>query len=92
MKLTLALFAALTAASAAQAQTAPLVYQSTRIEYADLNLDSHAGKVALERRIKSAIRKVCPAEAINDNRMVDYASQQRCKDGVRAQVARQLPR
>lgn len=84
MKLTIALIAAVAAATTAQAQTAT-------IRHADLDLDSQAGRIELEHRIETALRQVCPTETYTGSRIARSGEQQRCEADVRAQVAERLP-
>jgi UrcA family protein len=71
---------------------APAFAQAAAVRYADLDLSSAAGQAELERRIESATRQVCKAEASTGTRIVDQDERERCRDEVRAQIAARLPR
>lgn len=87
MKWTIAILAALSAATAAQAQEATAL-----VKYADLDLASPAGQAELERRIDIATRKVCRAQMRTGSNIPDYAERDRCLTDVRQQVSQQLAR
>ncbi|WOE75304.1 UrcA family protein [Alterisphingorhabdus coralli] len=66
------------AAQAGQHYDNNRVYRSTTVSYGDLNLNSEAGQQTLERRVKSAARKVCgPRPRLNLSERMDYG---RCMD------------
>jgi UrcA family protein len=70
---------ALLGAGAVQAGTA-------EVRYADLNLSSAAGQAELDRRIESAARRACAADAPTATRIQNREDENRCKAQVRAQV------
>lgn len=87
MKWTIAIIAALTAASAATAQE-----PTAQIRFADLDLASPAGQAELERRIDGATRKVCRSQTRLGSRIPDNFERARCLAEVRQQVNDQLAR
>lgn len=58
------------------------------VGFADLDLRSTAGRATLEKRLRSAIRRVCP-----DNPRLseeDAGSQRQCRNGARTDAARRM--
>jgi UrcA family protein len=79
-----ALFALVGGAASAQPETPP----TASVRYADLDLSSAVGRHILERRIGSAISRVCPYEPIHD---LDLLLRSReCRDHAWAEARRQL--
>lgn len=84
----------LMAASAAMAvafTAVPASADTVKINYADLNLSTPAGRDVLERRIHSAARKLCGYRALRTGTRIVTADMQRClakaKDGAKQQMA-----
>jgi UrcA family protein len=89
--ITAAAFAALVP-TIAIAEEAP---RQVQISIADLNLSSEAGKAQLNRRIETAVRKVCEAAQPNDIRSSMAAksctetARANARNAVQVQIARQ---
>jgi UrcA family protein len=79
-----ALFALAGGAACAQPETPP----TATVRYADLDLSSAAGRHTLERRIDSAISRVCPDEPTHDLDLLLRARE--CRDHAWAEARRQL--
>lgn len=77
-------FALTGSAGLAQAQTDEI--PSTEVRIADLDLSSPAGRATLDRRVKTAARRVCEF----DTSVGQRAALERCKSDVRQQVAAAL--
>lgn len=75
---------ALLGASAAHAETAG-DRSTAKVRYGDLKLDSRAGRAELDRRVQSAIRKVCRTEARATSR-AEIDELRSCAASVRGQV------
>lgn len=82
--LTAALGSAAQAAPSADEQTAPAV----SISYADLNLSTEAGRIALQDRIDGAVNRVCPAE--NSRQLERRQHEESCRQQAQISAERQL--
>lgn len=73
--------ASIAAALAAPAATAPLETATVPVSYADLDLASPDGAVALKRRIKAAADAICGRPDARDPKLVQLAAKCR-KDAI----------
>lgn len=83
----LTVFAMLTPVAAAAENSAANV-RTVSVRFADLDLGSTAGRATLEKRLRSAVRRVCP-----DNPKLseeDAGSQRQCRSGARIEAARRM--
>ncbi len=95
MKLATAIIAIAVLASAAQpaiAQTAPdQTARTVRVAYADLNLQSAQGQEVLQKRIRTALRMVCPRPDLPAS-LREIKTHRECiavaKEGTEVQLAR----
>jgi UrcA family protein len=62
----------------ASAQAAAFEPATVRVVYADLNLETRAGRLALERRVRAAARRVCGSVNVRDLRATADAN--RCME------------
>jgi UrcA family protein len=64
--------------------------RSVAVQYADLDLESSAGMVALESRIQAAVQKICGKAQVRN--VHDGADQERCMRETQSRVSLELAR
>jgi UrcA family protein len=88
MTRTIALFAALAAATATFPAYAQAAGQSTEVRYADLNLASSTGAQALKDRVARAAKRVCTSDG--EKSLSGAAEARRCADIALAKAMPQV--
>lgn len=68
----------------------PVTAQDMRVEYADLDLSSKAGRKALDQRIDAAARKFCNYDSIVTGSRVKSSGATQCYREAKAEAKKQL--
>lgn len=79
--------AAVLFSSAAVAETRDRPFPSTAVSYADLDLNTRAGRARLDRRLDEAVRTVCGSFGLYTTR--EAHRQQQCRSEARARLEAQ---
>jgi UrcA family protein len=82
--------AAAVALSALSATSVSAVERQRKVEYADLDLSTHAGQTLLKKRIKSAVISVCAQPGAKS--AADRRDQKRCETRARTSAMRDTAR
>jgi UrcA family protein len=87
MKKTTLILVAAAALAAPAAAADPLNYRADarHVQYSDLNLESDAGRAALERRLARAVRSICAVPPELDSRAIADA-EARCEAETAASI------
>lgn len=68
----------------------PASAKDAEVSYADLNLDTDAGRAQLEQRIERAARKVCDYDVMPTGTLIRPADAQTCYLAAKSHASRQV--